>query len=275
MGIYKGILTTEYDQFNKALKLIKKKEPSMPMQEKCNKAADMMLKAREEYLDQICKERGYNGVQRFLSDHQLKSEVHAMAKDLAQQVVRYYLIDDSLYDFFENTELSEKTVQYIINDLPDENCICYGIMGKTKSYCLYIRQDIDKQEHMVHIVTMLEDTNNSTFIPEMLSAETRNESKDFKIAMNFLLYLKAHPEMIIDGAPAQEKKIPKCRQLGVSPKVVSHTTTEHGFVKPHFRCGHYRHLDSDYYKNKKGQVIFIESTVVNGKAKTVLKRQGA
>ena len=38
---------------------------------------------------------------------------------------------------------------------------------------------------------------------------------------------------------------------------------------PHFRKGYYKRLTSDFYKNKKGQIIFVSETMVNGKAKTI------
>ncbi|WP_293888597.1 MULTISPECIES: hypothetical protein [unclassified Sphingobacterium] len=38
---------------------------------------------------------------------------------------------------------------------------------------------------------------------------------------------------------------------------------------PHFRKGHFRLLQSDYFTNKKGEIIFVSETMVKGKAKTV------
>ena len=40
-------------------------------------------------------------------------------------------------------------------------------------------------------------------------------------------------------------------------------------VSPHFRKGYYKLLSSDFYTNKKGQIIFVSETMVNGKAKTI------
>lgn len=36
-----------------------------------------------------------------------------------------------------------------------------------------------------------------------------------------------------------------------------------GIVNPHFRRGYFKRLESDFYKNKKGQIIFVHETVVN------------
>ena len=40
-----------------------------------------------------------------------------------------------------------------------------------------------------------------------------------------------------------------------------------GVVDPHFRRGYFKRLESDFYKNKKGQIIFVHETVVNAQAK--------
>ena len=40
-------------------------------------------------------------------------------------------------------------------------------------------------------------------------------------------------------------------------------------VTPHFRRGYFKRLTSDFYTKKKGQIVFVKETMVNGKAKTV------
>ena len=44
---------------------------------------------------------------------------------------------------------------------------------------------------------------------------------------------------------------------------------EAGVVITHFRRGYFKRLSSDFYKNKKGQIIFVHETIVNGVAKTL------
>ena len=54
-------------------------------------------------------------------------------------------------------------------------------------------------------------------------------------------------------------------------KIKTHESLiEHSFITPHLRRGHFRRLESDFYKKKKGKIIFVRSTFVKGKAKTVL-----
>ena len=38
---------------------------------------------------------------------------------------------------------------------------------------------------------------------------------------------------------------------------------------PHFRKAHFRYLGSDSFTNKKGQIVLVQETIVNGKAKTI------
>ena len=50
---------------------------------------------------------------------------------------------------------------------------------------------------------------------------------------------------------------------------VDATESAGGIVNPHFRRGYFKRLESDFYKNKKGQIIFVHETVVNAQAKTL------
>ena len=90
--------------------------------------------------------------------------------------------------------------------------------------------------------------------------------------MNFLFYINTFPECVINGVPNGVKRNPKAKVISTSDKIISHTTVEHGFIRPHFRSGYFRHFHSDYI-NCKGQIRFIEATMVKGKAKTVVERE--
>ena len=114
---------------------------------------------------------------------------------------------------------------------------------------------------------------NYTFCAEEFDRKKSDKPWVFNMAMNFLFYINAFPECVIDGVPAGVKRNPAAKSIAVSDKVVSHTDVEHGFVRPHFRSGYFRHLNSDYFVNCKGQVRFIESTMVKGRAKTVLNKE--
>lgn len=76
-----------------------------------------------------------------------------------------------------------------------------------------------------------------------------------------------------DGVPKDlfEKSVGKADrnftfQLSEKIKDVDYSPTS---KIPHFRKGHFRLLQSDYYTHKKGQLVFVAEAMVKGKAKTV------
>lgn len=90
-----------------------------------------------------------------------------------------------------------------------------------------------------------------------------------KIALNLISYIYCFPECLIDGAP-HDIKTQNNHYLNTSEKIVeAGERSEGGLVIPHFRRGYFKRLRSDFYKNKKGQIVFVHETIVNGVAKTL------
>lgn len=93
------------------------------------------------------------------------------------------------------------------------------------------------------------------------------------------LYLACFPECIIPGVP-EDLKHPSFHSGGkrytmyLSPSIQSQNGTR---ASPcgHFRRGHFRVLNSEWFKKKRYQVVFIEHTYVNGRAHTVLSPEEA
>lgn len=46
-----------------------------------------------------------------------------------------------------------------------------------------------------------------------------------------------------------------------------------GIVNPNFLRAYFKRLESDFYKNKKGQIVFVHETVVNAQGKTLESNQ--
>ena len=95
----------------------------------------------------------------------------------------------------------------------------------------------------------------------------------FKLAINTIAYMKCFPECVSEGVPKitkerEEKKSENNISLGLSTKITDTDKSQKTRV-PHFRKGHFKVLRSDYFKNKKGQIIYITETMVKGKAKTI------
>jgi DNA-directed RNA polymerase subunit beta' len=135
-----------------------------------------------------------------------------------------------------------------------------------------VKLDVDAQFEAMTAEATAEEFEVDEFVEEFDDVESPN-ANIYNLGMNFLFYINAFPDCIIDGVPNGVKRNPKGKVISTSDKIVSHTTVEHGFVRPHFRSGYFRHLNSDWYVNCKGKVQFIASTMVKGKAKTVIERQ--
>lgn len=87
-----------------------------------------------------------------------------------------------------------------------------------------------------------------------------------------LTYMKVFPECVLEGAPSVNDAAPASFTLSTSEKVSHYEQSENARkFAPHFRKGYFKRLQSDYYTNKEGQVIFVSETMVNGSAKTVRK----
>ena len=91
-------------------------------------------------------------------------------------------------------------------------------------------------------------------------------------AINLIVYISCFPDCLTDGA-LHGVKTENNHRLSTSEKVVDAMESVGGVVNPHFRRVYFKRLESDFYKNKKGQIIFVHETVVNAQAKT-LEQEG-
>ncbi|RVT75330.1 hypothetical protein EOD40_11235 [Flavobacterium sufflavum] len=98
-------------------------------------------------------------------------------------------------------------------------------------------------------------------------------SKMFRLAINTIAYMNCFPDCVAEGVPNNlfdrgEDKSARNLTFQLSEKI---RETENSPISkiPHFRKGHFRLLQSDYFANKKGQIVFVAETMVKGKAKTV------
>lgn len=206
----------------------------------------------------------------------------------------YFFKDKDLYDFLTSTKLSDtapiidtvlesgekykteegNTIHYITMHLrfPDMPCITCCLIVKEennptasdekKKLGLYI-YDEKTELITVDIEEQLKRVSNPYYISLI------------KLCLNFFYYLKAFPETITEGKLTKEKnngvKQAKGYIINIAKSIVEHdgNNSSRGRVT-HFRKGHFRHLGSDYYVNKKGKYVFIHDTIVQGrKAYTV------
>lgn len=266
MSLYKNILEIQFAEYNKTYKLIRKENPSLSLKDKNRLTLQQMLEHRNLNVWDL-----YNITEiPYKREFQYGMEVVAINTDMTEGITRYYLKDDSLFDFFKNTEVRQKEIKSILDDLDTkENCSFWGVLGKEFSFLLCYTKTMKNQ----HIISIFTDRMNYTFCVEEFDDKKNPNSEIYNLGLNFLFYINAFPQCIIDGVPNGVKKNLKGKVISTSDKIISHTTMEHGFIRPHFRSGYFRHFYSDYFVNCKGQVKFIESTMVKGKAKTVVENK--
>ncbi len=94
----------------------------------------------------------------------------------------------------------------------------------------------------------------------------------FRFAVNLLAYMECFPECIHEGVPSTNNDTiyqfkGRNVRLGTSEKVIAEE--QKGTKRPHMRKGYFKCLSSDFYKNKRGQIIFVHETMVKSKSKTV------
>ena len=102
--------------------------------------------------------------------------------------------------------------------------------------------------------------------------DSKAAERNFRFAVNLLAYMECFPECVREGVPTTNNETvyqSKGRniRLGTSEKVMEEG--QKGAKRPHMRKGYFKCLSSDFYKNKRGQIIFVRETMVKGKSKTV------
>ena len=261
--MYKNILNIQMNQFNQLYKSMHKNHPSWSIEKKRSASLQEMLDVRGVgnafTMLNVCANP-------FVKEYQYVFEVAAVSEEISNGIDRYYVKDDSLFDFFRMTEVRQKEIISILETLDcEENGMMWGVLGQSYS-CVIL---YTKTPNGLHIITIFDDTLNQTFCVE----ECKDKNNAYNFALNFLFYIKAFPECVLDGVPNGVKRNTKAKSISISDKIVSHSTVERGFVRPHFRSGYFRHFNSDYFVNCKGQVRFIASTMVKGKAYTVINKE--
>ncbi len=102
---------------------------------------------------------------------------------------------------------------------------------------------------------------------------SKTHSNMFRLAINIIGYMNCFPDCVADGVPNDyfdysENKLAKNLTFQVSEKIKESENVPLSKI-PHFRKGHFRLLQSDYFTNKKGKIVFVAETMVKGKAKTI------
>lgn len=216
--------------------------------------------------------------------------VQLFLRDLKGELTHIYVKDSSLFDFLKQPDIRDidgiKT--YIKENgstvtLNEDNSLENLTTGVNFGICLHLPKI---SQGYVFAYSIFDETNelrifvNHGMDQYHLSSNEMSNKKSIvytdpeineiaKLALNLISYIYCFPECLVDGAP-HDIKTENNHYLNTSDKVVEVSErAESGIVIPHFRRGYFKRLSSDFFKNKKGQIIFVHETIVNGVAKTL------
>lgn len=209
--------------------------------------------------------------------------------DASKKLLHLYFIDKNLKEFLENVPVAD--LEGIIKYIEDNGFIReqgylklkyypFGIHipyeNKYKAFAFGLMNNQDNQVVLSWAVQKGGAWCSSKNYKELIkkdSEEAKEITKIFRLAINTIAYMEAFPECVKDGVPKliKEKECENAYTIEIAEKILEpmHNNKNGKFVSPHFRRGYYKRLSSDFYKNKKGQIVFVSETMVNGKAKTI------
>ena len=215
------------------------------------------------------------------------NEHHALLNSMilhaigSKKYISVFIQDEKVLDFIKNHKMSEKdenSLRFALDDvLPElinheyDKLIVLNIANEKNN--IAFRPFIRSKEDKTFMIGVASGDNINFIYIEESDLKSANESfYDYeKMLLNALLYIAAFPECLHDGPPkdlvknngfrGEYKNISCSDQLKNSYNSIS--------ASPHFRRGHFRLLSSDRFSKKKGQVIFVKPSMVNGEALTV------
>ncbi len=214
--------------------------------------------------------------------------------DYKKELTHLFFIDKQLKSFLENIKLSDlQGIKQFLNIKGDEKQVVITKSNKKENIIFYnfaIHIPYEK-DGFAYSLGLDQDTKLTllfckgerlSVIPEDYYQELIKSSdktdllnaKAYRLAINTIAYMNCFPDCILDGAPPNmhdEYYSKELKTISISEKIseTSINKANEKMVTPHFRKGYFKLLKSDFYTHKKGQVVFVTETMVNGKAKTV------
>ena len=213
-------------------------------------------------------------------------------EDRDGEFLHIFFLDKQLKNFLENTPLSDldgirqylyqngkkKKIEYI-NTKIKTDCITYSfglhIPYENDGYAFLLNLYDNNSVELYYSRGIYHGRTSDKFYKNLNKKkdESRILCKVFRLAINTIAYMRCFPECVTEGVP----KVTKSRDEERSEKNIMFQLTEEitdsgnepRSKRPHFRKGHFKLLKSDYYTNKKGQLIYVSETMVKGKSKTV------
>lgn len=214
-------------------------------------------------------------------------------EDAAGELMHIFFLDRQLRDFLQDTQLSdiEGVKKFLYENGKDHEVLHLYSREQTRHVVYRFALHLPYEDEGYAFSLSIEEDNSvelyfshgenggrmaDKFYKDTLKREDQiatEASKMFRLAINTIAYMKCFPDCVADGVPKDmlEKTTPDRAgsfTVGLSDKIRDNGNSPLSKI-PHFRKGHFRVLHSDYFANKKGQVVFVAETMVKGKAKTV------
>nr|WP_199000908.1 hypothetical protein [Flavobacterium sp. ASV13] len=214
-------------------------------------------------------------------------------EDSRGEIMHVFFLDKQLRDFLENTQLSdlEGIKKFLYENGQSNDVFHLYSREQTKHviyrFALHLPYEADgyafslslEADGSVELYFSLGENGgrmSDKFYTDTIKKEdliSLTTCRMFRLAINTIAYMNCFPDCVADGVPKNlfersEDKSAKNFTFDLSEKIRENENSQLSKI-PHFRKGHFRILHSDYFANKKGQVIFVAETMVKGKAKTV------
>lgn len=229
----------------------------------------------------------------------IMSGLELWKQDSDGELLHIYFLDRTLRDFLGNTSLSDLDgLREYLYRIGKSNDVIY-LTTKEMVNCIVFTFGLHipfEKNGYTFSLSLFEDTSielyfshgrqNGRLSDKLYSDLNRKRdsksiefSEMFRLAINTIAYMKCFPECVAEGVPSMtftNAEVVSKRNInfGITEKITDPKGTPNSKI-PHFRKGHFRMLRSDYYSNKKGQLIYINETMVKGSAKTISKSERA
>lgn len=214
-------------------------------------------------------------------------------EDFNGEFLHIFFLEKRLRDFLEKTPLSDldgirkylyengknKNVIYF-KTKSQSNCVIYTfglhIPHETNGYAFSLSLYDDNSIELYFCQGSRHGRLSDKFYADLNKKQDEKSlvfTKMFRLAINTIAYMKCFPECVLEGVPKitidrNEARSQRSITFQLS-KNITYSGNEPNSKIPHFRKGYFKLLQSDFYTNKKGEIVFVTETMVRGKAKTV------
>lgn len=218
-------------------------------------------------------------------------------EDSRGEIMHIFFLDKQLRDFLENTPLSDlEGIKKFLYENGQSNDVLHLYSNKQTKHVIYrfalhLPYEADgyafslsiEDDGSVELYFSLGENggrmSDKFYLDTIKKADviSLTTTKMFRLAINTIAYMNCFPDCVADGVPKNlfersEDKSAKNFTFQLSDKIRDSENSQLSKI-PHFRKGHFRVLRSDYFANKKGDIVFVAETMVKGKAKTVSTSQ--